>query len=805
MRQDRAAIGVALDEPTFPIVVARHAGSDVAKAAELKRVPMGVTEARRGFDRAIPGTVALGVDINTVQEIFLLTVAPSAHAASCPSEEGGQVGAVRTAALVRPNVLRRRALAIAQRTSATRDVCERTSPEGCPSSLMRTDRGQVPFTSPQRASSRYRHAQHLTRTRVHQWIRAKPEAAWQVGPQRNRSSGCGLRRCCTRRSHASADRAPRLRPTSLALPLVWEAPSRPMRPRVQRGWPTADSNGRLRCAGVTRHPERWLADEDGVKMARLEGHVPLEDVFKLSGVPTYTFVEPTEYNALRVALRTPGRGVVIEGPSGIGKTTAVRRAAQGQHLDPLLLSSRRADDVDIIRELPRMSDAGLVIIDDFHRLDDFTKNSIADHMKLLADEENTQSKVVVLGINRAGQSLIDFASDLSGRLDIIRFESNPPAKVAELVRAGTQVMNVRLPEQAIVRKAQGSFSLAQRICYHACLAAGYLESPLEVGQVAEPLEVILERVVDELAVKFMDTALQFATGPNFSKEGRAPYLQVLQWLARADEPTINLDREMHKHPEVQRSVFQIVNGGHLATFLEKNPRLADLLHFDARTRVLAVEDPSFHFFLKNVTWGKFAERVGYLNVGFSTRYDFALSFAGSDRNIVEMLVNELSLREFSVFYDSAEQAKILAANLEEYLAPIYASEATFVLCVMGPNYPSRVWAVFESNQFRARFGAESVIPIWANGALPSMFDEAGKVGGYFFNHSEPLKPQVEYLAELLQEKIADFRLSGPVPPGKFRCRACHLILPVAVLTTGRTAVCEDCDEGRAMRLGRVGD
>ena len=53
----------------------------------------------------------------------------------------------------------------------------------------------------------------------------------------------------------------------------------------------------------------------------------LEDVFKRSGLPTYTFVEPAEYNHLKVALRTPGRGLVIEGPSGIGKTTAVRRAA----------------------------------------------------------------------------------------------------------------------------------------------------------------------------------------------------------------------------------------------------------------------------------------------------------------------------------------------------------------------------------------------------------------------------------------------------------------------------------------------
>src|SRR3954447_14791360 len=55
---------------------------------------------------------------------------------------------------------------------------------------------------------------------------------------------------------------------------------------------------------------------------------PLEDVFKVSGVPTYTFVEPSSYDRLKVALRTPGRGLVVEGPSGIGKSTAVARALE---------------------------------------------------------------------------------------------------------------------------------------------------------------------------------------------------------------------------------------------------------------------------------------------------------------------------------------------------------------------------------------------------------------------------------------------------------------------------------------------
>src|SRR5690348_16368330 len=113
----------------------------------------------------------------------------------------------------------------------------------------------------------------------------------------------------------------------------------------------------------------------------------LEEVFKKSGLPTYTFVEPAEYNHLKVALRTPGRGVVVEGPSGIGKTTAVQKALTeiGIAARAQTFSGQNSLDRDLIAELPQMGYLGIVIIDDFHRLSETTKHVIADFLKELAD------------------------------------------------------------------------------------------------------------------------------------------------------------------------------------------------------------------------------------------------------------------------------------------------------------------------------------------------------------------------------------------------------------------------------------
>ena len=96
----------------------------------------------------------------------------------------------------------------------------------------------------------------------------------------------------------------------------------------------------------------------------------LEEVFKRSGLPVYTFVEPEEYRALLVSIRTHGRGTIVEGPSGIGKTTSVLRIVDslGKDVHVTKLSGRNPDDFDLIAALPEMGDIGLVLLDDFHRL-----------------------------------------------------------------------------------------------------------------------------------------------------------------------------------------------------------------------------------------------------------------------------------------------------------------------------------------------------------------------------------------------------------------------------------------------------
>jgi len=114
----------------------------------------------------------------------------------------------------------------------------------------------------------------------------------------------------------------------------------------------------------------------------------LSEVFVKSGFPNVTFVEREDFVLLKLALEQSGRGVIIEGPSGIGKTTSVEKVVKDleirySHLSmQQVLSARNPihrNRLQTIREWHN----GTVIIDDFHRLDADLRHELVDYLKEL--------------------------------------------------------------------------------------------------------------------------------------------------------------------------------------------------------------------------------------------------------------------------------------------------------------------------------------------------------------------------------------------------------------------------------------
>jgi hypothetical protein len=488
----------------------------------------------------------------------------------------------------------------------------------------------------------------------------------------------------------------------------------------------------------------------------------LDEVFKKSGVPTHTFVPPAEYDRVAVALKTPGRGIIVEGPSGIGKTSCVRRTIDDVGLEAscLFLSARKKSDVELISELPSIKKIGVVVVDDFHRLPSVEKNKLTDFIKVLADEEEQESKVILIGINRAGQTLVEYAPDLLHRVETIRFGRTNVERIQELVVLGERALNCSISiADEIAEEAEGSFAMAQVLCHEACLQGHLHETSSESlpQNITVSLPRIRESVLDDLHPRFFPLARDFATGNKLRREGRAPYLNLLRWLSQTQEGALDIKEAIATNPELKGSVGQVIEKGHLQNLINNTEQISSLFHFDPQTRLLTIEDPKLLYFIRHLIWSKFAAQVGYFSIDFKSRYDFALSFAGEDRDLAETITEALTSREISVFYDKHEQHRILANDVEEYLAPVYRSESRFVISLLSCNYPKKIWTKFESDNFKHRFGENSIVPIWYTDTTPGMFDESRKYGGLSFDPEGDLSTQVEAIAGALAQKMEDER------------------------------------------------
>ena len=138
-----------------------------------------------------------------------------------------------------------------------------------------------------------------------------------------------------------------------------------------------------------------------------------------------------------------------------------------------------------------------------------------------------------------------------------------------------------------------------------------------------------------------------------------------------------------------------------------------------------------------------------------------MSFAGPDRPIAKQLYDLLVQREIVVFYDENEQHRIIARDIEDYLAPIYRSEAAYVVPLLSAAYPTRIWTKFESEHFKERFGSGVVIAIRYTNTADGYFSDAQKYGTLPFDPAGDVPKQLDSIVDTIAKRLAEDRQDRP--------------------------------------------
>ncbi|MGL6334137.1 TIR domain-containing protein [Aeromonas jandaei] len=489
----------------------------------------------------------------------------------------------------------------------------------------------------------------------------------------------------------------------------------------------------------------------------------LQEIFKINGVPEHTFVRPKEYTQLSVALDTPGRNIIIEGPSGIGKTSAITQAMKDVGLDDSIfevLSARKTKDTARIRDVAN-GDFDFAIIDDFHRLEKTIKEQLANLIKTMADDEVADKKLILIGISDAGKSLINLADDIVNRVEVISFETNSDHKIDELITLGEEKLNISFnTKEEIIESSNGSFFLAQLLCYHCCIEAEQIQQEIGDKKLIEiSFETIKYKVFSQLSKKFHDRTVLFCQGGKLRPEGRAPYLNILYHFSKAPEWTLDLRQLIRQESELKGSISQVVSKGYLVDLYNKNESIQEVIYYDVDGTKLTVQDPQYIYYLRNIKWHTFAREVGFTTLEFPKKYDFALSFSGSERDIAEQLFDSLTNRDVAVFYDKNEQHRIIANDVKEYLGPIYNSESEFIVVLLSTQYPRKIWTQFESDAYNKRIGS-TVIPIMIDGFTQSFTDTMSEIGHLSYSRSLPCTEQINGIAENICKRLVEHRESA---------------------------------------------
>src|SRR5207249_60672 len=130
----------------------------------------------------------------------------------------------------------------------------------------------------------------------------------------------------------------------------------------------------------------------------------------------------------------------------------------------------------------------------------------------------------------------------------------------------------------IVASAQGSFYIAQMLSREVCKRSGIMEKEEHPRVVAVSFEAVKADVWERLAQAFRARCETFCRGTKIRREGRAPYLHILRWLAEGSEWTLSLKDAIRNHPEMRGSVSQVVDKGYLRTLVESEPDISSVMH-----------------------------------------------------------------------------------------------------------------------------------------------------------------------------------------------------------------------------------
>ena len=142
------------------------------------------------------------------------------------------------------------------------------------------------------------------------------------------------------------------------------------------------------------------------------------------------------------------------------------------------------------------------------------------------------------------------------------------------------------------------------------------------------------------------------------------------------------------------------------------------------------------------------------------KYDVGLSFAGEQREFVEMVAEELKSRGIRVFFDDYERDVLWGKDLYAHLCEVYQRMCRFCVIFVSKEYAEKVWTNQERQSAQARAMSEKqeyILPArFDDTPIPGLLDTVGYID---LNETTPIE-----LCDLLRAKLGKDQRQNYLPP-----------------------------------------
>ena len=168
--------------------------------------------------------------------------------------------------------------------------------------------------------------------------------------------------------------------------------------------------------------------------------------------------------------------------------------------------------------------------------------------------------------------------------------------------------------------------------------------------------------------------------------------------------------------EVRGSINNIKDK-RLAVFIDEKPICSRYFYYDVETKNFAIEDPALFYYIRHLDWEVLRHECGFREGVRDFSYDIALSFAGENRDIAEILAAQLDALDIRVFYDRHFEANFLGRAWGQQFEKIFNEDSRLVLVLLDSHHREKIWPTFERDCFAPRVSDAAVIPVFLDDTI----------------------------------------------------------------------------------------